>query len=84
MYDDEERKLRLYCMRFGNVAIILGGGGHKDKAVIKWQEDQKLSEEVRKLMAYAECILKQLDDGDLYWSKDLTEIQGNLKNYDTE
>ena len=50
LYDDEERKLRLYCIRFANVAIILGGGGYKDNSVIKWQEDEKLSEEVRKIM----------------------------------
>jgi len=84
LYDDEERKLRLYCIKFANVAIILGGGGYKDKSVIKWQDDDKLSEEARKIMAYAESILKQLDDGDLYWSKDGTELQGNLKNYDNE
>jgi hypothetical protein len=68
LYDDEERKLRLYCIRFANVAIILGGGGYKDKSVIKWQDDKKLSEEVRKVMAYAESIIKRLDDGVLYWS----------------
>ena len=84
LYDDEERKLRLYCIRFANVAIILGGGGYKDKSVIKWQDDEKLSEEVRKVMSYAECIIKQLDDGDLYWSKNGTELEGNLKNYGNE
>jgi hypothetical protein len=84
LYDDEERKLRLYCIRFANVAIILGGGGYKDKSVMKWQDDEKLSEEARKIMTYAECILKQLDEGDLYWSDDKTELQGNLKNYDDE
>lgn len=76
--------MRLYCIRFANVAIILGGGGYKDKSVRKWQDDKKLSEEVRKVMAYAESILKQLDDGDLYWSADRTELEGNLKNYDNE
>lgn len=84
LYDDDERKLRLYCIRFANVAIILGGGGYKDKSVIKWQDDEKLSEEVSKVMAYAESIIKQLDDGDLYWSNNGTELEGNLKNYDNE
>jgi len=84
LYDDEERKLRLYCVRFANVAIILGGGGYKDKAVIKWQDDEKLSQEVRKVMTYAECIFKQLEDRDLYWSKDGTSLEGNFKNYDNE
>jgi hypothetical protein len=84
LYDDEESNLRLYCIRFSNVAIILGGGGHKAKSVRKWQEDEKLSEEAQKIMAYAEIILKQLDDGDLYWSEDRTELEGNLKNYDND
>lgn len=84
LYDDEERKLRLYCIRFATVAIILGGGGYKDKSVIKWQDDEKLSGEARKVMAYAESIIEQLDDGDLYWSNNGTELEGNLKNYDNE
>ena len=39
---------------------------------------------VRKLMAYATCILKQLDDGELNWSNDGTELEGNFKNYNNE
>ncbi len=66
------------------MAIILGGGGYKDKSVIKWQDDEKISVEVRKIMAYAESILKQLDEGDLYLSDGGTELQGNLKNYDND
>jgi hypothetical protein len=81
LYDDEEKKLRLYCIRFTNVAIILGGGGYKDKSVLKWQDDENLSEEARKIIAYAEIILKQLDDGYLYWSNNGAELEGNLKNY---
>jgi len=84
LYDDEGRKLRLYCIKFSSVAIILGGGGYKGKSMVKWQDDEKLSEEVNKVMSYAECILKQLDDRDLYWSKDGTELEGNLKNHDNE
>ncbi|MFN8310774.1 MAG: hypothetical protein U0T73_12495 [Chitinophagales bacterium] len=84
LYDDEEKKLRLYCIRFANVAIIVGGGGYKDKSVIKWQEDKKLSAEVKKVMAYAACIFKQLENGELYWSRDKAELQGNFKNYDNE
>jgi hypothetical protein len=84
LYDDDERKLRLYCIKFASVAIILGGGGYKDKSVIKWQEDEKLSIEVRKIMAYAECILQQLDEGDLHWANGGTELEGNLKNYDND
>lgn len=84
LYDDEDSNLRLYCIRLANVAIIIGGGGHKAKSLRKWQDDEKLSEEVRKIMAYAQIILKQLDDGDLFWSEDRTELEGDLKNYDNE
>jgi len=84
LYDDEEKNLRLFCIKFSSVAIILGGGGFKDKSVIKWQDDEKLSQEARSIMLYAKCIIKQLDEGDLYWSKDKIELEGNFKNYDYE
>ena len=74
----------MYSIRFANVAIILGGGGYKDKSVQKWQDDEKLSLEVRKLLAYAASIFKQMDNGSLYWSKDGKELEGSLKNYDNE
>lgn len=82
LYDEDERNLRLYCIRFSSVAIILGGGGYKDKSIKKWQEDKRLSEEVRKVMTYAKVIIAQLDSGDLYWSDN--ELAGNLKNYGDE
>lgn len=83
LYDEEESNLRLYCIKFSGIAIILGGGGFKDKSVQKWQDDPKLSKEVNKIMAYAKCILKQLDDKELSWSYD-GELEGRLKNYDDE
>lgn len=84
LFDEENSNLRLYCIRFSTVAIILGGGGYKDKSVIKWQESKVLSGEVEKMMAYAVCILKQLDEAELYWSNDGAELLGNLKNYNNE
>ena len=84
LYDEDVKNLRLYCIRFSNVAIILGGGGHKDKSIRKWQDNEKLSEEVRKIMAYAESISKQLSEGKIKWSNDGNELVGNLKKYDNE
>jgi hypothetical protein len=43
-----------------------------------------LSKEANLMIEYAKDILQRMDDGDLYWSKDRTELQGNLKNYDNE
>lgn len=84
LYDDEARNLRLYCIRFANVALILGGGGHKPKTDIKWQDNPILTEEVEKIKAYAVKIFEQINLGDLYWSEDGTSLEGNLKNYEDE
>jgi hypothetical protein len=84
LFDVPDKNLRVYCIRFGMVAVILGGGGEKGEGVRAWQDDEKLSKEANLMIEYAKDILKRLDDGDLYWSKDRTELQGNLKNYDNE
>lgn len=84
LYDKKGSKLRLYCIRFSNIAVILGGGGYKDKSIKKWQDDSKLSKEARRIMAYARDILRQIDEGNIYWSECGTELEGKLKNYDDE
>ena len=84
LFDVPERNLRLYCIRFGMVAVILGGGGEKAEGVRAWQDDEKLSREANLMIEYAKDILQRMDDGDLYWSKDRTELQGNLKNHENE
>ncbi len=82
LFDSPEKNLRLFCIRFGMIAVILGGGGEKPEQVKAWQEDAKLSTEANLIIDYANNILERIDDGDLYWSEDKTEIEGNLKNYD--
>jgi hypothetical protein len=82
LFDSPEKNLRLFCIRFGMIAVILGGGGEKPEQVKAWQEDAKLSTEANLIIGYANHILERIDDGDLYWSEDKTEIEGNLKNYD--
>jgi len=84
LFDIPEKNLRLYCIRFGMVAIILGGGGEKATGVIAWQDDEKLTKEATQIIEIAKDILKRMDEGDLYWSDDRTEIEGNLKNYENE
>ena len=79
LFDIPEKNLRLYCIRFGMVAVILGGGGEKAEGVIAWQDDEKLSEEASQMIGIAEDIFKRLDNKDIYWSKDGTELEGNLK-----
>jgi hypothetical protein len=85
LFDEPERNLRVYCVRYGSVAIILGGGGIKGKDIKAYQEDLKLNKEAKLIIKYAEDINKRLSSiKDIYWSKDKTAIEGNLKNYDDE
>jgi hypothetical protein len=81
LYDLKKSNLRLYCIKISGVAIILGSGGPKSKSTRTWQDDPKLSNEVNKLMAYAECIFQQMDEKTLMISKDGSKLEGNLKNY---
>lgn len=74
LYDRPNSKLRLYCIRFGSVAVILCGGGPKGKAIRAWQEDQKLSMEANRAIRIAAEINKAFAKGDLIWSKDKSEI----------
>lgn len=44
LYDKPDSNLRLYFIRYGNVAIVLGGGGHKSKSIRRLQEDPVLKD----------------------------------------
>jgi len=63
LYDNPDRKLRLYCIRFGMDILILGGGG--EKRVRAWQEDLILSKSAKKMIHYAQDIQKKIDSGDI-------------------
>lgn len=71
--------LRLYCLRFGMTAIIIGSGGTKEKEFKAFQEKKELKEENYKLRKISELIYTRIKEGDLKWSKDGRELIGNLK-----
>lgn len=82
-FDIPRAKLRLYCIRYGTTAIILGGGAPKN--VRAWQDDPKLTKEAKKMIAYAQDINNRLKpNGDLKWSDNGVELIGNLNNNDDE
>ena len=83
LYDRPNAHLRLYCVRYGAVTLILGSGG--PKKVRAWQDDPTLKLEAERMIGYARDINRRLREGyDLYWSSDRTELMGDLKNYDDE
>lgn len=72
--------LRVYCLRFGNDALILFDGGIKPNKVTKWQDDPKLMPIVERAMKIARCITSKIDAREIQWKGNL--LIGDLKNYD--
>ena len=79
LYDVPDKNLRLYCIRFGMVAVILGGGGEKPEGVRAWQDDEILKDVAEEIIEYAQDIHKRIESGEIHWSKDQTELEGKLK-----
>jgi hypothetical protein len=84
LYDDQDSRLRLYCIRYGSVAIILGGGGPKPPGVRTWQQDGQLKTEAERMIQVSKDIIERIEAGDLKWSADGTALLGNLKISDNE
>jgi hypothetical protein len=78
--DSSSRKkiLRLYCIRYGSVLLILGGGG--PKKVRRWQDDSVLKKQVEKLISYSKKIdeLKKEQSEELSWNDDKTRFVGTI------
>ncbi len=65
LYDSPDKKLRLYCIRYGNTCILLGGGGIKQVRAL--QDDEKLKQENYLLRIISSKVTQALKAGDLYW-----------------
>ena len=76
LYDSPDRKLRLYCIRYGSTAILLGGGGFKNVRAL--QDDPKLKYENYLLRNISKTITNALIEGDLAWSNDGRLLIGKL------
>jgi len=72
---DRGFKLRLFCIRFENIAVILGNGGFKDTQ--KWQQDTKLSQEARLMMKISQIIHDAIDNQELFISPE-GEFSGKM------
>ena len=76
LYDSDESKLRLYCIKNGSIALIMGGGGPKRGGA--WQDYPKLTQENELLQRISNTLMKALVDHDLQWSPNGMELTGNL------
>lgn len=84
LYDLPENNLRLYCIRYGNAAIILGGGGPKPSGVRAWQDNAKLKREAETIVQVSKDIMERLKAGRLRWSYDGSKLVGNLNISENE
>jgi putative component of toxin-antitoxin plasmid stabilization module len=66
LYDKPDSKLRLYFIRFGNIAIVLGGGGPKPKSIRRLQEDPKLKNENYLLRNVSKALTDAVENGLLF------------------
>jgi hypothetical protein len=78
LFDVPDSNLRLYCIRYGNSIIILGGGGEKPKNIRAFQKNDKLKEENYLLRAISKKIAELIREKEILFSDDETEIIGNL------
>ncbi len=76
LYDTPIKKLRLYCIRYGTELIILGGGGPKNVRAL--QDDKKLEKENYFLRWLSSKITECRQNGDLSFSDDFMDFEGNL------
>ena len=76
LFDNPDKHLRLYCVRFGTTAIIVGGGGPKTTQT--WQEDPNLSREAKRMIQVSADILQRIKNREIQWSPDGGELTGDL------
>ncbi|UVR14472.1 hypothetical protein [Parabacteroides distasonis] len=58
LFDSPDKKLRIYCIRFANVAIVVGGGGYKPKNIRAYQESSSLKKKLKQWFEYPESYQK--------------------------
>ncbi len=81
LFDEPEKLLRLYCVRFGKSCILLGGGG--PKRVRALQEDKKLTLENKWIRQVSLDIYNRMLNREIKWSEDGFQLIGNL-NFNQE
>lgn len=67
---DLKGKLRLYCIRFGNILLVLGGGGPKSKLIRALQEDPKLLIENNNVRLISAAMAKAIREKELRIEED--------------
>ena len=70
--------LRLYCIRYGNGPLILGGGGYKPPSVRSWQDVTELNISAQELIRISALITERIKNKEIVLSPD-GSLEGNLE-----
>ncbi len=82
LFDNPDSNLRLYCIRYGSLIVIVGSGGHKSKGIRTLQEDPKLTKENAILMQVSNDIKNRTDEGEIKFINDGMDFDGDLEFID--
>jgi len=74
LFDETDRNLRLYCLKYGTEIIILGGGGYKDSSISALQDDPKLKKENYILRSLCREIDKRIREGNIEYTADYLDF----------
>lgn len=83
LYDDNEKNLRLYAIKFGKTIIVLGNGGYKPKSIRALQEDEKLTKENKLMRDISSQFMIKMKEKELKFSSDYMSFEGDL-NFNIE
>lgn len=78
LYDEPGKNLRLYCIRYGTLIVVLGSGGEKPKELKALQESDKLTEENYLLREIAGQINQRIKEKEIGFTDDGLEFTGDL------
>ena len=82
LYDKPNSNLRLYCIRYGSLIVIVGGGGQKPKNIRALQENPKLTAENAILIKVSNDILNRTKEGEIKFINDGMDFDGDLEFID--
>lgn len=83
LYDNPDKNLRLYCIRYGTLIVVLGGGGEKPKHMKALQDSEKLTDENYFLRQVSKHIKQKMLDKEIRFSDDGLDFEGDL-TFNTE
>ncbi|MBA3664408.1 MAG: hypothetical protein H0W61_09395 [Bacteroidetes bacterium] len=79
LHDLDESKLRLYCIRFGSIAVIIGGGGTKPEGTKAWQDKDDLKGAAELMIKVSQDYYLRTREGEIKLDPFTNKLVGNLK-----